>query len=433
MKFTSPIKRGINFYRLYGARRFCWAVLRKIRQHLGPPKVHPGAGLTRPGDPYAAYDVVPSLPTIDPSFRPAVKVMGRPKIAIIGDLNLPQCRKYRVMQKLEALGGLGISADYSHWEDVPRSMGCLQLATFVIFYRTRMGNLFKLYIKECERLKIPFSYDIDDPIFSEEIYRANKNLDHLDPSEMSALLDSAELHLQAMLACNFVIVSTPRLQREAQKLTNKPVFLWRNAVDEETINALSHLTNTPDQASPENGRVGIVYASGSRAHEADFREIEAALSEVLDRHPNVQLTVIGYLNLPDNFARFEDRIVVEPFIDYVGYMEILARSNINIIPLIPDDFNDCKSAIRYMEASLVKLPTVASKIGDFQHIIDHGRSGFLASSDAEWKQILQSLILDQELRNRVGAAAEVNVVGELVVAKVANELPGGLQDLLHAH
>ncbi len=132
--------------------------------------------------------------------RPAREVFGRGNIAIIGDLNLPQCKKYRVVQKIEALEQMGLKADLSHWQDIPRCINLLQTATCMILYRVQSNSLIEQYCAEAQRLGIPVGYDIDDPVFDKKTYSANKNLDALDPNEKAHLLAACGDYAEAFLS-----------------------------------------------------------------------------------------------------------------------------------------------------------------------------------------------------------------------------------------
>ena len=45
---------------------------------------------------------------------------------------------------------------------------------------------------------------------------------------------------------------------------------------------------------------------------------------------------------------------------------LISEVDINLAPLVDSIFNRAKSEIKWIEAALVKVPTVASKIGAFQ-------------------------------------------------------------------
>ncbi|MEO1650122.1 MAG: hypothetical protein AAFR60_03965 [Pseudomonadota bacterium] len=356
-------------------------------------------------------------------------IFPKPRIAVIGDMNLPQCRKYRMYQKLEVLEAAGIAASHSHWEDSSRGTNLLQTATVALFYRERQGDIFEHYLRECRRLGVPVLYDLDDPIFSREIYEANVNLNFLDPIERDSLLGSSPYYLMAMRAADGLIGSTPRICDEMAKLTGKPVSLWRNLVDAEARHAASLVNAVPPQRT-DMGRIRIAYASGSRAHEADFRVVEAQLLRHLRDNTHVDLHVIGYLNLPSAFKPYADRITSEPFTDYTGYLTAIAACDYGIIPLVDDVFNDCKSAIRYLDAAMVRLPVIASAVGDFKHVCVHDQTALLASNALEWSNALDRMTSDAALRRRLSTAAGVDVFANQTTTGYLDRMPASLQRAL---
>jgi glycosyltransferase involved in cell wall biosynthesis len=131
---------------------------------------------------------------------------------------------------------------------------------------------------------------------------------------------------------------------------------------------------------------------------------------VLESYEHVNLQVIGYAVMPPELHRFSDRINTRPFAGYVKYFEALSKVDINIVPLVNDRFNACKSAIRYLETSLCRVPTIASSVGQFSEIVNDGHDGFLARTQEEWVSALGRLIESRELRLQMGEAANRNVM-----------------------
>jgi glycosyltransferase involved in cell wall biosynthesis len=253
-------------------------------------------------------------------------------------------------------------------------------------------------------------YDIDDPIFSRQVYARNKNLDYLKAAEKNGLLDSSALFLSAMGRCEMLIGSTPHICDLMTRESGKAAYLWRNLIDSETLQAARQALSRPARAS--NALV-IGYASGSRAHEADFRSIEAVLAEIMARHTNVELYILGYLELPPALEQYSARITRRNFTDSAGYMSDLAAVDINLVPLLNNEFNECKSAIRYMEAGLLGIPTVATAVGDFKHIVVHRETGLLAQEDADWREYIELLLGDVDFRTQLGENARQMVLSKL--------------------
>ena len=83
---------------------------------------------------------------------PAGDVFGAPAVAIIGALDIPQCKKYRVLQKVEYFSLRGIACEYCDYRDLSQAFSLMQLATVVIFYRLPQGPSSAALIDEALRL-----------------------------------------------------------------------------------------------------------------------------------------------------------------------------------------------------------------------------------------------------------------------------------------
>ena len=78
--------------------------------------------------------------------------------------------------------------------------------------------------------------------------------------------------------------------------------------------------------------------------------------------------------------------------------------DINIIPLVINPFTEAKSDLKYYEAALVEVPSVASPTAVYQSAIEHGSNGFLARTSDDWYEALRNLIVN------VDCAGEWDVV-----------------------
>ena len=120
---------------------------------------------------------------------------------------------------------------------------------------------------------------------------------------------------------------------------------------------------------------------------------------------NVDMHLVGdldYQPFPETLAKRVKKVGLVP---HAELPTLLARFDISLAPLCPGAFNDCKSAIKFIEASLVGIPTVASPTPAFVNTIENGKTGFLAHNADEWEQYLERLIGNPELRETLGRAA----------------------------
>ncbi len=75
--------------------------------------------------------------------------------------------------------------------------------------------------------------------------------------------------------------------------------------------------------------------------------------------------------------------------------------DIGIIPLVNNEFNKCKSELKYIEFSALGIPVVASDVNVYNESIEDGVTGFLANDEDEWVSKLSLLIEDGSLRNGI--------------------------------
>ena len=91
------------------------------------------------------------------------------------------------------------------------------------------------------------------------------------------------------------------------------------------------------------------------------------------------------------------------------------QADINLAPLERQNvFTDCKSEVKYLEAGLLGIPTVASPVGGFAKAITNGQTGFLCESSPEWEAVLGNLIEQPAMRLSVGERARQTVLAEHV-------------------
>ena len=85
--------------------------------------------------------------------------------------------------------------------------------------------------------------------------------------------------------------------------------------------------------------------------------------------------------------------------------ELLARSHAGIMPLPDESFAKGKSAYKLIQYAAAGIPSLGSPVGENNHVIRHGETGFLCASPQEWCNALKKLCADAVLRKNMGAAA----------------------------
>lgn len=331
-----------------------------------------------------------------------------PRIALIGDLNLPQCRKYRIEQLADFWRAQGVECDYAHYGDITRSTQLLQNATHLCEYRLEAMPLTQMYRYEARRLGLPVLYDIDDPLFSVSAYETYKNMAALDPGMKAHFLSVAPRYAEMMNSADIVTVSTPGLVEHARLYTARPVHMRRNFADETTLSDGKKAMNTVREAE-DDGLFRLVFASGSQGHEADFEVVADAIADFIISAPDRRLRILGHFRTEMLPPALRDRTEHYKFLPYEAYLTHLAAADVAVMPLQDDIFNRCKSAVRVIDAASVGLTSVVSDVGDLQCLVEDGVTGYIARCQTEWHELLKKLVNNRARTREMGRAARAKL------------------------
>jgi len=336
------------------------------------------------------------------------------RVLIIAELSIPQCKKYRIDQKVEMLTALGYQSDVVSWTEYNQARNLLQLAGLVFFYRVPAEETVLELVAEAKRLNINTIFDVDDLIFDEALLKTNINIQNLPKNIQAQVFTGAKTYKKAMSSMDYCSSSTSVLADYMTKHSSLETFIIPNALDSELLE-LSRI----DKPFKDNDVITIMYGSGTSTHDIDFREVSPALLAILNTHPEARLVIHGTLKLSDDFKAFKSQIKEIPFMKASEYYTALNGYDINIAPLEPSVFNDAKSNIKYIEASIFKLPTIASNVEEYKNIIKHNENGLLASNTQEWIDAFELLIKNKSLRETMGINAYQTVIDTYQIDKVA--------------
>lgn len=343
-----------------------------------------------------------------------------PLFLIVAELSIPQCAKYRVWQRKEALESLGWSVKVVEWYDLGRVLSLLQICTRVIFYRVPGNKEGMILIKEANRLSLNPWWEVDDLIFDPVAYEKNSNLETLSAAERRGVLEGVVYYRAALKACHRAIASTRGLAACMKDAGVQDVSIIENALDVETLIQADRLYGGGKASSTRSDQdIIIFYGSGTKTHDIDFRTAAAGIEAAMVADARLRLQIVGDLTLPSNFARFGQRVEKLTGRNYGAYLELLSKADIAIAPLEETIFNDAKSNIKYLEASILGVPSVCSPAQAFQDVIESGENGYLAKTDGEWTAHLLALAESAVLRQKMGNRARSDMTKRYDPATIA--------------
>jgi len=311
--------------------------------------------------------------------------------------------RYRGHLPAEALRLRGHEVEVRHYRDP--ALG--ELATWadaLVLYRVPATNqILDLIAGVRTRTRpVPVLFDIDDLIFDPSLMGLVHGLANLPETERELWWRGVARYRTTMEACDGYVGSTQALCDHATEVAGLPAFRFANGVGRDLARISDREAARPRAAGP----LRLGYFSGTKTHDADWAVVEQAVIEVLRSRPEVELWVGGLLTTGPELRAFGDRVVRLPLLAWTELPGRLRDLDINLAPLVPDSqFNEAKSAIKWLEAALVETPTVASPTQPFVESIEVGRTGILATTRGEWVAAIESLLDDALLRRRIGTQA----------------------------
>jgi glycosyltransferase involved in cell wall biosynthesis len=345
-------------------------------------------------------------------LAPTLATPGRKAVMYIS-LQSDNAMRYRCEHHAEALGYMGCTSDMGIYGRVSLGDVANHYACFVL-HRIPYAPDVASFIADVQRQGKSVFFDTDDWIFDTEVARYVPSYNEMDGNRQTLFRWDLTRIQQTMRACDGVIVSTESLRALALK-HHSNVLVVPNAVSRAMIqggNAALEQTSSARRLA-RHDTVTIGYFSGTPTHNGDFPEAADAILWALEQYPEAVLKVVGLLKLDKRFERFGPRVVRIDLQPWQELPQIYTTIDINIAPLERENpFTDAKSCVKYLEAALCEVPTIASARTDFRRVIVHCENGLLVDTQDEWKAALRQLIESPQLRREMGLRAAQRVRAE---------------------
>jgi glycosyltransferase involved in cell wall biosynthesis len=321
---------------------------------------------------------------------------------------------YRVDHQVEALQRCGVAVECFSVEEAIARQSAIVLADILVLFRVAWTDEVATVVERARMAGTRIVYDIDDYVFDSAVAN-ERNVDGIRflPKEAVDLYhDGVRRYRAALLNADESIFSTKYLADKASETSGSSHWL-PNGFDHRMLGAANaaKVARKTDQRAPERVRLG--YASGTLTHQKDFGVAVPALARILRERSEVTLTAVGQLDLQEfpQLRPYQDRIERRPFVAFAQVPREIARFDVNLAPLeIGNPYCEAKSELKYYEAALVGVPTVASGTQTFRDAIRHGETGFIAMTVDDWYTHLSVLVGDRQLRDSIAAAARTHAL-----------------------
>lgn len=344
-------------------------------------------------------------------------------------------RRYRCLHHQEQLALQGIASSLREATDTQLYIDILQ-HDMLILHRVAYSDMIADLISIARLRGLPVIFETDDLVFEPTLAKQIAYIDSLSPEEAMRFRENLFAQAQCFSRCDYVLTTNRYLANAAEK-QGKKVYIQRNAFSAEMIRCAEKVFSQSQQlpvtelnANLHETSVTLGYFSGTNSHNRDFDSIAEALLILFRQYPNLYLHIGGYLELSPQFLPFKERILRTPFVSWQELPGIIAQVDINLAPLEMDNpFCHAKSEIKYSEAALVGVPTIASATDAFAYAITPGENGLLATTTDEWVSGLQQLIDHPDQRRLMAALARRRVLQEYIPQERSQQLYATLTEI----
>jgi glycosyltransferase involved in cell wall biosynthesis len=201
------------------------------------------------------------------------------------------------------------------------------------------------------------------------------------------------------MTCDAVTAGSHYLSEYACRLNSK-TYLLPTSVDTELFH--------PKNKRPyDRGQTTIGWLGSGDNYQLRYLKILSRPLDLISRKYDIELRLIsGFSHAVKREFRNQGYKVDFGFDRWVPIQEVAAVVNefdIGVMPLTDSPWERGKCSMKALEYMACGLPVVASPVGENNFVITNGFNGFLAGSESEWVDHLETLISDKEFMTKMGA------------------------------
>lgn len=141
---------------------------------------------------------------------------------------------------------------------------------------------------------------------------------------------------------------------------------------------------------------------GSKRHFDDLEYYSKTLAEWILAHPDVTLAIMGTRSIQEIFKDLpSQQLILKKPAGLREYLSFLKALDIGIAPLLPTEFNRCRSDMKFLEYASKQIVPLCSRFGPYIEVGKEWENTVLFDDPDEMAECLEKLYRDKELRNQI--------------------------------
>lgn len=263
---------------------------------------------------------------------------------------------------------------------------------YVTFFRAPFLGLYRALAHHMRSRGARIVLDIDDLIFEEDQIPIIDGYKYLTQQEKVGYCRGIRAYREFVLFADFCTAPTDYLAKRMNML-GKKAFRVRNTIDDAEIEKFRCA-----RQRHEGQHFVIGYYSGSKTHQADFRNAGEALARFMAEEPSACFRLVGQFDLGEypDLSKWvgmlgSSRVTTVGVMSHSNMLEDQLHCDLIIAPLeVGNPFCEAKSELKFFEASLARRPVIASPTQTFRAATLNGELAQLADTPGEWLEAFRA-------------------------------------------
>lgn len=158
-----------------------------------------------------------------------------------------------------------------------------------------------------------------------------------------------------------------------------------------------------------------IYWGGGAGHYGDLLLVKDAMHRIMAERSNVKLVFSNVM--PDwaaDFPAFRCFFIRSAHVNAFSKILRWLCADVGLAPLVDNEFNRCKSNIKYLDYAMAGIPGVYQNLEPYASVKD-GLTGLKATTSEDWYRAITQILDDRDAAQKMAATAKSDVLANWTI------------------